>query len=274
MDIASIMQKILNIRALYSPVQPCVKQAAGEVVYQEFLPDIRLQDFIYCYWQLKTAHPLTAPYHYRVVADGCMDIFFELEDPSAAFVMGFSDVYTEFPLPAAFNYVGIRFLPGMFPQLYKVDAAALARQEARLEEVAPAGYRFLREGLRGNPTASAIKAMLDKHFLLLLSKTIIHADSRLYESIDLILRTAGTVSIEKELPRGISGRQLRRLFAHYIGDTPKAFSNVVRFQHILQSSPEVLKNRLYLDAGYYDQAHFIKAFKSGYGLTPSKVFEK
>jgi AraC-like DNA-binding protein len=268
------MQRIHNIRSLYSPVQPCVQQVAGEVVYQEFLPDSRLEDFIYCYWQLKTGHPLAAPYHYRVVADGCMDIFFELSDPSCSYVMGFSDAYTEFPLAASFNYVGIRFLPGMFPQLYRVDAAELAQQEARLEDVAPAGYRFLKEGLPGNPAITAIKAMLDKHFLELLSKTIINADSRLYESIDLILRTSGRVSIENDLPRGISGRQLRRLFACYIGDTPKAFSNVVRFQHLLQSSPGVLKNRLYLDAGYYDQAHFIKAFKSLYGLTPSKVFEK
>lgn len=269
-----LMQRIHNIRALYSPVQPCVKQAAGEVVYREFLPDVRLQDFIYCYWQLKTEYPLTEPYHYRVVADGCIDIFFELHDPQHPVVMGFSDAYTEFPLGPTFNYAGIRFLPGMFPQLYRVNAAELAHQEALLEDVAPVGYHFLREGLPGHPTVTAIKSMLDKHFLVFLSKTDIHADSRFYESIDLILRTSGAVSIEKEVPQGISSRQLRRLFAEYIGGTPKAFSNVVRFQQILQSSPEVLKNRLYLDAGYYDQAHFIKAFKRLYGLTPSQVFEK
>jgi hypothetical protein len=268
------MKTIHNIRALYAPVQPCVKQPAGDVVYQEFLPDIRLQDFIYCYWQLKTERPLTEPYHYRVVADGCMDIFFELHDPQHSFVMGFSDAYTEFPLSLSFNYVGIRFLPGMFPQLYRVNAAELAQQAAGLEEVAPAGYHFLKEGLPGHAAVTEIKAMLDTHFLQLLSKTTINTDSRLYESIDVILRSAGTVSIEKDLPRGISARQLRRLFDCYVGDTPKAFSKVVRFQHLLQFPAEVLKSRLYLDAGYYDQAHFIKEFKSLYGLTPSKVFKK
>ncbi|MBS0027286.1 AraC family transcriptional regulator [Chitinophaga sp. 22321] len=265
------MKTIHNIRALYMPVQPCVKEPAGDVLYHEFLPDIRLREFIYCYWQLKTENPLTAPYHYRVVADGCMDIFFELADPAHAFVMGFNDAYSEFPLAASFNYVGIRFLPGMFPLLYKVNAAELAHHAANFDEVAPAGYRFLKEGLPGHAAVSEIKSMLDAHFLGLLPKTIITADSRLYESIDTILRTAGNVRIEKELPQGISARQLRRLFEFYIGDTPKAFSKVVRFQQLLRSPGDILKSRAYLEAGYYDQAHFIREFKRLYGLTPSKV---
>ena len=253
------------------PVQPCVKEPAGDVVYREFLPDIRLQDYIYCYWQLKTEKLLTMPYHYRVVADGCMDIFFELKDPAHAFIMGFSDAYTEFPLAASFNYVGIRFLPGMFPLLYKVNAAELAHRAESLDEVAPRSYRFSAGELPEYAAVSAIKSMLDTHFLGLLPKTMITADSRLYESVDTILRSAGNVRIEKELSPGISARQLRRLFEFYIGDTPKAFSKVVRFQKLLQSPGDIRKTRAYLDAGYYDQAHFIREFKSLYGLTPSQV---
>ncbi|MBO9728334.1 MAG: AraC family transcriptional regulator [Chitinophaga sp.] len=265
------MQKSPYIRALYAPVQPGLKQAEGGVMYQECLPHAGLQEVIYCYWELKTECRLAAPYQYRVVADGCIDIFFERHNPTAAVVMGFSDAYTEFPLPAAFHYVGVRFLPGMFPVLYKVNAAELAHKETPLADITT---HFLREDLPGALSLMDIKCRLDAHFLKLLSATDLPADNRFYESLDLILRTAGRVSIEKELPWGISSRQLRRLFAGYIGDTPKAFSNVVRFQHLLRSPLPVLKNRLYLDAGYYDQAHFIKVFKALYGLTPSQVFDK
>ncbi len=78
-----------------------------------------------------------------------------------------------------------------------------------------------------------------------------------------------------DLSTNLSSRQLRRIFNFYIGTTPKEFSNVVRFQYILNATPskQTLKNdKLYLDLGFFDQAHFIKSFKSFYGITPSKAF--
>lgn len=259
---------MFNLRSLYLPVQPAVKQPAEGVEYHEFLPDTRLQDYIYCYWQLKTKYPLTEAFHYRVVADGCMDIFFELGNPQNSFVMGFSNSYTEFPLEQTFNYVGIRFLPSMFPQLYRINAAELSNQSVGLDMVVPVTAQFLSSAMQEGFSMPRIKAILDAHFSAIISSTAIDVDNRLYESIDLILQNSGAISIEKDLPQGISVRQLRRLFEFYIGDTPKEFSKVVRFQKILRDPGN------YLNAGYYDQAHFIKEFKTLYGLTPGKVFKK
>jgi AraC-like DNA-binding protein len=267
------LKRIPDIRSLYLPIQPAIKQPAEGVVYHEFLPDPRLQGFIYCYWQLKTQYPLREAFHYRVVADGCMDIYFELQNAQHSFIMGFSNSYTEFPLDQAFDYVGIRFLPAMFPQLYKINAAELTNRYGALHEVVPSVSKFLQESMTEHLSMHSIKTILDTHFLTHLSKTTIQVDSRLNESIDLILQTACAISIEKDLQQGISVRQLRRLFEFYMGDTPKEFSKIVRFQKILHE-PNVQKNKMYLDAGYYDQAHFIKEFKSLYGLTPGKVFEK
>ena len=83
------MKNQLDIRLIYKPVQPAVKQSASGVTYLEFLPDIRLQKFIYCYWQLRTVQKLAEPFNYRIVADGCIDIFFELNNPQENYVMGF-----------------------------------------------------------------------------------------------------------------------------------------------------------------------------------------
>ncbi|MEZ2440497.1 DUF6597 domain-containing transcriptional factor [Chitinophaga sp. RCC_12] len=262
---------------IYTPVQPFVKQPEEAVVYREFLPDPALEEYIYCYWQLKTTRPLTAPFHYRVVADGCMDIFFELHDPRQSFVMGFSDAYTSFPLEGSFNYVGIRFLPGMFPRLFRLNAAEISKQVISLEDVAPAVTRFLQDCFHAEMSEQQLKPLLDAFLRDHIAPKVLPADNRLLEAVDLIVWHSGIISIEKELPPGISSRQLRRLFEFYIGDTPKAFSKVVRFQKILQftHSPEYIRrNRSYLDAGYYDQAHFIREFKTLYGLTPAKVFGK
>ncbi|SEW53409.1 AraC family transcriptional regulator [Chitinophaga arvensicola] len=265
-----------HIRTLYTPVQPFVKQGEGEVVYRELLPDPRLQEYVFCYWQLKMDRPMPHAFDYRVVADGCMDIFFEWQRPQESFVMGFSDACTSFPLEGPFDYVGIRFLPGMFPRLFHSDAGELSDQVTALADVAPVAARLLSDHFREGMGLHRLQTLLDGFLMQVVSKAK-EADHRVQEAVDLIVRTAGIITLKTELPPGISSRQLRRLFSFYIGDTPKVFSKVVRFQQVLQSTHAgegIRKNRSYLDAGYYDQAHFIREFQRLYGLTPAKVFHK
>lgn len=264
-----------NIRTLYKPIQPTVKQSADYVSYIEFLPDIKLQTFIYCYWQLKTTQQLTEQFNYSVVADGCIDIYFELENPEENYIMGFCKKYTEFQLDNTFNYVGIRFLPTMFPQLFRINAKELSNRYEHLHLVAPHFSEFIAANFNEYQLQEEIKIMLDKYFLDLISKLTFDDDSRLYGAIELILQSYGMLDIEKDINTGISARQLRRLFEYYIGDTAKTFSKVVRFQNILKSKPSMQslrQNKLFFDLGYFDQSHFIKEFKNLYGVTPSKAF--
>lgn len=263
------------IRQLYKPIQPTVKQSAEDVTYVEILPDPRLQGMIYCYWQLKTTQTLSDPFMYRVVADGCIDIFFELHQPEENFVMGFCKKFTEFPLENSFNYIGVRFLPTMFPQLFKINASELSNRFEKLEAVVPATAQFITDHFHAELTEQEIKTTLDNYFCSLLTQTEFDSDPRLYKAIEIILKEFGMVDIEQDLDTGISHRQLRRLFNYYIGDTTKTFSKVVRFQNILRAKPStqsLQKNKLFYEAGYYDQAHFIKEFKNFYGVTPSKAF--
>jgi hypothetical protein len=225
---------IYPLRQFYQPVQPVVQPGDG-VIYREFLPDPRLQDFIYCYWQLKTRDPLTEPFNYRVVADGCMDIFVDLNNPDEHFVMGFCKQYTQFPLDITFNYAGIRFLPTMFPRLFNINAAVLSNRVEALREVAPMTSSFLKQELHDGLVMEQLCVLLDCHFLKLAANSRLNKDNRLYEALQLILGHSGNIPIEKHLNTGISSRQLRRLFTYYIGDSAKTFSKIVRFQHLLQA---------------------------------------
>lgn len=269
------MNTFADIRQLYNPIQPTVQQSADNVTYTEFLPDVRLQDFIYCYWELKTTKPLSEPFIYRVVADGCIDIFFELNNPKDNFVMGFCKKFVEFPLDNSFNYIGVRFLPTMFPQLFRVNAVELSNRFEQLDGVVPHVSAFISDNFHTQLTTEHIQKTFDCYFINLIEKTTLSSDSRLYNAIRKILKEFGVVNIEQDLDTGISQRQLRRLFEYYIGDTAKTFAKVVRFQHILRAKPSsqsLRQNKLFFDVGYYDQAHFIKEFKNFYGVTPSKAF--
>lgn len=264
-----------EIRTLYNPIQPTVRSSSDKVIYSEFLPHSALQNIVYCYWQLKTTKPLSEQFNYRVVADGCIDIYFEPDNPKENYVMGFCKKFTEFPLSNTFNYVGIRFLPTMFPQLFRVNAIELSNRYEHLRLVVPQFSDFITNHFNQTQEQEQIKKLLDNYLLELMAKTTFVNDNRLYGAIDLILKKCGTLDIEKEIETGISPRQLRRLFEFYIGDTAKTFSQVVRFQNILKAKPSsqsLRQNKLFFDVGYYDQSHFIKEFKNFYGVTPSKAF--
>ncbi|WP_300663671.1 helix-turn-helix domain-containing protein [Fluviicola sp.] len=265
----------MDIRKFYTPIQPTVRRSSEQVLYTEFLPHFQLQDSIYCYWELKTSHTLSEPFNYRVVADGCIDIFFELNNPEDSYVMGFCKKFTEFPLENTFHYIGIRFLPTMFPQLFRVNASELSNRFEKLDLVVPLVADYIRNRLNKEQTTEEIRHMLDHCFLKIHTTGNLDHDKRLYDALYLILKKNGVVDIQSDLQTGISSRQLRRLFEFYVGDTAKTFSQVVRFQNILKAKPssESLKqNKLFFDSGYYDQSHFIKEFRNFYGVTPGKAF--
>jgi AraC-like DNA-binding protein len=271
------MESIKRIRELYKPIQTTLTQWEEDVTYLEFPTRFELQPYIYCYWELKTTKALNEPFNHIVVADGCIDIFFELNNPQENFVMGFCKKYTEFKLDNSFHYIGIRFLPTMFPQIFDIDASELSNRFENLKSVTPETALFIANHFEPRQKLSEIKTLLDNYFLEIISNNKFDNDGRLYEAINIILQNFGVLNIETDLNTGISQRQLRRLFQYYIGDTPKTFSKVVRFQNILRAKPSfqsLRKNKLFFDDGYYDQSHFIKDFKNFYGVTPNKVFSR
>ena len=266
---------IERIRSLYTPIQPTAKKSGDPVSYQEFLPHTELLPFIYCYWELKTKTKLDIPFTYRVVTDGCIDIFFELHDPENSYVMGFCNKYSEYSLESPFHYIGVRFLPTTFSQIFNIDASFLSNKFQPLSHVSPATSYFIRDYFNRDITSKQIPFIFDQYFLATIDEKSFVLDNRLYNAIDIILKKCGVVNLATEINTGISHRQLRRLFKYYIGDTPKSFSKVVQFQNILKAKPSsqsLRRSKLFYDFGYYDQAHFIKDFKNFYGVTPSRAF--
>ena len=272
---SSNSDSIKIIRTLYSPIQPTIKRSNNSVIYSEHLPHPELQSYLYCYWELKTHSKLCDPFTYRVVTDGCIDIFFELKNPANNFVMGFCKKYTEFPLDDSFHYVGIRFLPTIFSQVFKIDASQLSNKFQKLSNISPTTSEFILDKFSKISSKNKIVATLDEYFLETIKQQNFDLDSRLYVAINIILKNFGVINLETDIDTGISHRQLRRLFNYYIGATPKSFSKVVQFQNILKAKPStqsLKQNKLFYDLGYFDQAHFIKDFKNFYGVTPSKAF--
>jgi AraC-like DNA-binding protein len=71
---------------------------------------------------------------------------------------------------------------------------------------------------------------------------------------------------------GLSHRRFNQLFKDHVGFSPKRFSRILRFQHLLRlinqcSVPDW--SRLAFEAGYADQSHMIREFRALAGIRPS-----
>lgn len=267
----------ISFRQFFRPVQPSIKLKTGDVQYKESIPDPRLRNFIYCYWQLRSGDRLSSSLTYRVIPDGCIDIFFDMSNLDDSRIMGFTSKPTEFDLGSSFEYVGVRFMPAAFPYLFNIDASILTERDESLSDVVPLLKSRLTDTLFNTRSFSAVGEAFDRYFIKELETRRISIDKRLHNAVHLILKHHGHINMLSDLDTGISPRQLRRLFEFYVGDTPKVFSKVVRFQYFFQLSSShkiAAHNKIFLDAGYYDQPHFNKEFKNYFGLTPTQVFSR
>ncbi|UXP31785.1 helix-turn-helix domain-containing protein [Reichenbachiella agarivorans] len=279
MDVVHNAKKEVNelkiIREYYKPIQPTVSDSDNEISYQESKPNNKIENLVYCFWQLKAQKLLNNDYNYRVVSDGCIDIFFNCKQPMESFVMGFCRRFVQFPIGKEFDYIGIRFLPSAFSYLFGVDARSLSNQSQELIKVLPNFSDWINSEIKPTDSFENIKKILNEKIIGFSKRQDVHYDQRFLDSLSLILKKNGNLNTEKDLNTGLSPRQLRRIFNFYIGTTAKSFSNVVRFQYILNAKPSkqsLRENKLYFDVGFFDQAHFVKSFKTYYGVTPSEAF--
>lgn len=100
-------------------------------------------------------------------------------------------------------------------------------------------------------------------------------DHLIQDAIRQIKGSNGEIRI-KELAAAlhISQDSFEKRFRRVIGTSPKQFSSIIRFRNLINnySRSSSLTDMAY-GAGYFDQAHFIKDFKSFTGLSPHDFFK-
>lgn len=99
---------------------------------------------------------------------------------------------------------------------------------------------------------------------------------RIIMAVELIKRNSGNLKITVLAQQlKISQCQFEKVFRRIVGASPKKFASIVRFRKVLSIAyKEGNLTQLGLEAGFFDQAHFIKDFKSFTGLTPEQYFKR
>jgi AraC-like DNA-binding protein len=101
-------------------------------------------------------------------------------------------------------------------------------------------------------------------------------DKLVLAALALIHKSKGNIRI-KALAQQLHTSQspLEKRFRAAVGASPKKFSSIVRLKNLLQQFPKTGSlTELGYEAGFYDQAHFIKEFKAFTGDTPENFFRQ
>lgn len=165
--------------------------------------------------------------------------------------------------------VVVKFKPGWTSPLFGVAAHEVT------DRIVPLGALWGREGdeLYGRLTETADVAEL----LDCVSSAIAHRAQRSFESSSAhLVRRAVRLLHDGEAriahvaaQLGITDRHLRRTFTEHVGIGPKEYARAIRLQRAVRLATSSNDwGRIAVDAGYYDQAHFISDFRQLTGVTP------
>jgi AraC-like DNA-binding protein len=170
--------------------------------------------------------------------------------------------------------LGVRFYPHSAAYFFNEAVSVFNNYIISGADVFGASVKHLHDRLLTTTDLNSRIALLENYLLnrLGLSEKQ-HAKIKFIGDITHSLK--GDCNNEKivaiSLRNNISARYLNQLFSQYTGLPPKLFCKINRFQYslnLINSNDQKLTSIAY-DAGYFDQSHFIREFKSFTGITPT-----
>ena len=235
-------------------------------VYCELAPAAAFARWVECGWFVESAAEVT---NHRVPPDGCIDIIYDRRDGLRA--IGAMTTEQRFAYPENTCIAGIRFRPGMAGPFLGVPPAELTDRSAPLEEICSGRARELHHRLD-----DAISIRDAVRILLTNLPLPAAAPNPVQRAIESAAAAKGNVD-----PGCLAGsanlspRSFRRRCLEESGLGPKRLCRVLRFRHaciLARGSARPDWAAIAVDAGYFDQAHFIHDFREFTGLTPMAVF--
>lgn len=168
----------------------------------------------------------------------------------------------------------IEFNPTGAYRFFNLNYTAVQNQIADLKDLIAGKAIGLRNRLAD--TGNDVQEKLDLLQNFLLTRLEECPADPIYEyCVGRIMDTRGLITVAQlEKDTGYSARWLHRKFSEHLGTGAKNLAGIVRFKQFYQAystgmPPEILKQYVY--QYYYDQSHFLRAFKRFTGTTPTDL---
>ncbi|GJM34441.1 MAG: AraC family transcriptional regulator [Saprospiraceae bacterium] len=165
----------------------------------------------------------------------------------------------------------IRFKPGAIRMFVRCELDALTDEVVEADQVFGKEIHILEQKIAEETDNHKIFEQIES---FLLSKIRFDTEAlRTIDDIKLIYKNPIYSTIEDFQLENFSYKNLERRFKKNLGLTPKLFMNIVKFNYsskLLTLKPLQSLTQTGYESGYFDQAHFIKAFKRFSGFTPKE----
>ncbi len=253
------------------------------MLFNRILPEPGLTKYIECYWTIENDDPTINTQ--KIIPDGYPEIIIHYGNPyrininnkwelqSKYLVAGQITKHFYIENTGTSEVFGIKLKPPALTHLFNMKMDALNEKVVPIDELNEQElHNFLIKlySVENEKRAEACNQYFKEMAIRL------HDRGHFIDAaIDMIFASNGAIEITTLYQTlFITERQLQRAFKKYVGISPKIFARIVRFNYIFQ----LIKNdkpswaQIAFDAGYYDQSHFIKNFKTFTGEDPSGYF--
>jgi len=245
---------------------------AGEKKFQlsRLAPSQSLSFFVEHYWIVNWDLRGHEPYRAETLPHPSVHLVFEKDKSRVVGVV--TGKFTTI-LEDKGRVFGVKFKPGAFYPFVKAPVSEFTNKLISLQDVF---------GVDSKPLEEAILSLEDERRMVRLAEAFIRDRlPRRDENVVVINQIVDRVVADREIVKvadiatrfNISKRTLQRIFSRYVGVSPKWIIMRYRLHEAVEqlADGEVVDwTKLALDLGYFDQAHFIKDFKTIVGRSPAE----
>ena len=260
---------------------------AGEVKMNPIQPFFVFATYQY-YKKIVMRNGISHLYHYcqncsdleriSAIPDGCVDIYFEKDNTGVhARACGTVLERTVLNNKLENEYFGIRFKPGVLPANLDVKMGELIGQEINLSDVVK--NKELPQRIEDTEDwQQCIRLFVNDYAAYAQDDSFCVAGySRKHLAeyiIQLMLGAMDKIKIQELSEKtGYSERYINMILYEFTGLNPKTFERIIKVQNAISRINHHQEEQLAqvgADAGYFDQAHFIREFKKQIAMTPAE----
>jgi AraC-like DNA-binding protein len=261
------------VRRKTEPPRGVLKNAASERTcfrHERYHPSRQLEQFVEHYWVVEWDLRGEAPERAETLPHPSVHMVFEQDGRSR--IRGAARKKFSRLLEDKGGVFAVKFTPAGFYPFVGVPVSGFSNKTVRLRDVfGRQGDDLDRAVLAEETDLSRINVV--ENFLL---ARLPAADENVLKVTEIVYKVAkdrGILKVQDLVDQyGLHQRTLQRLFARYVGVSPKWVIQRYRLHEAaeqLATSGSGSQADLALNFGYSDQAHFIRDFKSIVGVSPA-----